>query len=82
MRLISYAHQACRGGLENMMILQRRFGPTPWLLISAPKLLGGSLSLGNRDNPLSDRARVILELNVLRSQPQPNWTQLLKVRDE
>lgn len=70
--------QIFRHGLENLAILRPRRGPAPWLLICASKLLGSI------DNPadivtLSEDKTVILELNVMRHQPQPNWPQLMKV---
>ncbi|XP_071558018.1 uncharacterized protein [Temnothorax nylanderi] len=73
-------YQIFRHGLENLAILRPRRGPAPWLLICAPNLLG----LGTIDSPadivtLSEDKAVILELNVLRHQPQPNWPQLMKV---
>lgn len=63
-----------------MAILRPRRGPAPWLLICAPNLLG----LGAIDSladiiTLSEDKAVVLELNVLRHQPQPNWPQLMKV---
>ncbi|XP_077267571.1 uncharacterized protein LOC143900281 isoform X1 [Temnothorax americanus] len=73
-------YQIFRHGLENLAILRPRRGPAPWLMICAPNLLG----LGTIDSPadivtLSEEKAVILELNVLRHQPQPNWPQLMKV---
>ncbi|XP_039311837.1 uncharacterized protein LOC105194760 isoform X2 [Solenopsis invicta] len=73
-------YQIFRHGLENLAILRPRQGPAPWLLICAPNLLG----LSATDSPtdivtLSEDKTVILELNVLRHQPQPNWPQLMKV---
>ncbi|XP_034942560.1 uncharacterized protein [Chelonus insularis] len=70
-------YQVCRNGFENMAMLQKRKGPAAWMMVSAPKLFG-SPSLNNEEN-LPDDQRIILEINVLRSQPQANWTQLLKV---
>ncbi|XP_011881191.1 PREDICTED: uncharacterized protein LOC105569377 [Vollenhovia emeryi] len=73
-------YQIFRHGLENLAMLRPRRGPAPWLLICAPNLLG----LGATDSPAdiitlpADKA-VVLELNVLRHQPQPNWPQLMKV---
>ncbi|XP_070150031.1 uncharacterized protein [Polyergus mexicanus] len=69
-----------RHGLENLAILQPRCSPAPWLLICAPNLLG----LDTIDSPadittLSEDKAVILELNVMRHQPQPSWPQLMKV---
>ncbi|XP_032680366.1 uncharacterized protein LOC116848405 isoform X2 [Odontomachus brunneus] len=71
-------YQIFRHGLENLAILRPRCGPAAWLLICAPNLLGLI------DNPadivtLSEDKTVILELNVMRHQPQPNWPQLMKV---
>ncbi|XP_067206507.1 uncharacterized protein [Linepithema humile] len=71
-------YQIFRHGLKNLAILQPRRGPSPWLLICAPNLLGAI------DSPadivtLSEDKTVILELNVMRHQPQPSWPQLMKV---
>ncbi|EFN85448.1 uncharacterized protein LOC105182315 [Harpegnathos saltator] len=71
-------YQVFRHGLENLTILRPRRGPAPWLLICVPNLLGSI------DNPadivtLSEDKAVVLELNVMRHQPQPNWPQLMKV---
>ncbi|XP_014469110.1 PREDICTED: uncharacterized protein LOC106741512 [Dinoponera quadriceps] len=71
-------YQIFRHGLENMAILRPRRGPAPWLSICAPNLLGSI------DDPtdivtLPEDKAVILELNVMRHQPQPNWPQLMKV---
>ncbi|XP_011634048.1 uncharacterized protein LOC105425139 isoform X1 [Pogonomyrmex barbatus] len=73
-------YQIFRHGLENLTILRPRHGPAPWLLICAPNLLG----LSTVDSPadiitLTEDKTVILELNVMRHQPQPNWPQLMKV---
>lgn len=67
-----------RFGLENLTILQPRREPAPWLLIAAPNLVGSIDSDVYISNLPKDRG-VILELNVLRHQPQPNWPQLIKV---
>lgn len=61
-----------------MEILQPRRGPAPWLLICAPNLLGTVDSDVYIVDLPEDRI-VILELNILRHQPQPNWPQLIKV---
>ncbi|XP_076763082.1 uncharacterized protein LOC143430614 [Xylocopa sonorina] len=71
-------YQEFRVGFENLPMLQPRREPAPWLLICAPNLLGSSDSDVYISSLPEDRA-VILELNVLRHQPQPNWPQLLKV---
>ncbi|XP_043683631.1 uncharacterized protein LOC122636472 isoform X1 [Vespula pensylvanica] len=71
-------YQAFRNGLENLQILQHRRGPPPWVLICVPRLLGKSDLDLQSDNLTEDRI-VILELNILRNQPQPNWPQLIKV---
>ncbi|KOX74977.1 hypothetical protein WN51_12661 [Melipona quadrifasciata] len=71
-------YQVFRFGLENLTILQPRREPAPWLLIAAPNLAGSINSDVYISNLPKDRG-VILELNVLRHQPQPNWPQLIKV---
>ncbi|XP_046837057.1 uncharacterized protein LOC124432294 isoform X1 [Vespa crabro] len=71
-------YQAYRNGLENLQILQQRRGPSPWILICVPHLLGRSNLDVQLDDLTEDRI-VILELNILRNQPQPNWPQLMKV---
>uniref|UniRef100_A0A0C9RUR4 KIAA0825_1 protein n=1 Tax=Fopius arisanus TaxID=64838 RepID=A0A0C9RUR4_9HYME len=71
-------YQICRNGLENMAMLDKRCGPSPWLLIAAPKLFGNS-TFKDGITQLSEDQLLILQVHVLRSQPQPNWTQLLKV---
>ncbi|OAD53553.1 hypothetical protein WN48_09770 [Eufriesea mexicana] len=71
-------YQAFRVGFENLAILKPRREPAPWLLICAPNLLGSTDSDVYVSNLSEDRV-VILELNVLRHQPQPNWPQLMKV---
>ncbi|XP_015437868.1 PREDICTED: uncharacterized protein LOC107193012 [Dufourea novaeangliae] len=71
-------YQIFRTGLDNLTILQPRRGPAPWLLICAPNLSGSVDSDVYIVNLPEDRA-VILELNVLTHQPQPNWPQLVKV---
>lgn len=70
--------QTFRHGLENLTILQFRRGPAPWLLICAPNLLGQRNSDVDITRLPEERA-VVLELNVLRHQPQPHWSQLIKV---
>ncbi|XP_018341255.1 PREDICTED: uncharacterized protein LOC108747869 isoform X1 [Trachymyrmex septentrionalis] len=73
-------YQVFRHGLENLAILRPRRGPAPWLLICAPNLLGLDAINSPADIiTLSEDKAVILELNVLRHQPQPNWPQLMKV---
>ncbi|XP_043467980.1 uncharacterized protein LOC122502134 isoform X2 [Leptopilina heterotoma] len=69
-------YQVFRNGLEDLTISQPRCGPAPWLIMSAPDLLG--FEEGNRKK-ISKFQDVILEINVLKSQPQPNWSQLVKV---
>nr|XP_003699217.2 PREDICTED: uncharacterized protein LOC100879507 [Megachile rotundata] len=71
-------YQAFRVGFDNLSILQPRLGPAPWLLICAPNL-AGSLDSDVYISNLSEDRYVILELNVLRHQPQPNWPQVIKV---
>ncbi|KAG7213003.1 hypothetical protein KM043_002340 [Ampulex compressa] len=71
-------YQVFRNGLDHLKILQPRRGPAPWLLICAPNLLGPPNSDVSIESLPENRA-VILELNVLRHQPQPNWPQLMKV---
>ncbi|XP_018401787.1 PREDICTED: uncharacterized protein LOC108778955 [Cyphomyrmex costatus] len=72
-------YQVFRHGLENLAILRPRRGPAPWLLICAPNLLGlDNINPADIIKLPADKA-VILELNVLRHQPQPNWPQLMKV---
>lgn len=78
---MNYSFKIFRHGLKNLAILQPRRGPSPWLLICAPNLLGAI------DSPadvvtLSEDKTVILELNILRHQPQPNWPQVMKVSNE
>ncbi|XP_072761296.1 uncharacterized protein [Anoplolepis gracilipes] len=73
-------YQIFRHGLENLAILRPRRCPAPWLLICAPNLLGLDATDSLADmTTLSDDKAVILELNVMRHQPQPNWPQLMKV---
>ncbi|XP_043273786.1 uncharacterized protein [Venturia canescens] len=73
-------YQVCRNGLENTALLGERGTFAPWLLVAAPNLLGNTLPYEDYGtSKLSPRAQVILELNVLRAQPQANWTYLLKV---
>lgn len=67
-----------RHGLENLAILKARHGPAPWLLICAPNLLD-IIDFSADILTLSEDKTVILELNVMRHQPQPNWPQLMKV---
>ncbi|XP_043499356.1 uncharacterized protein LOC122522360 isoform X2 [Polistes fuscatus] len=71
-------YQAFRNGLENLQVLQPRRGPSPWVLVCIPRLLGTS-DLDVHIKELSEDKIVILELNILRNQPQPNWSQLMKV---
>ncbi|CAK9795962.1 Uncharacterized protein KIAA0825 homolog [Anthophora quadrimaculata] len=71
-------YQTFRVGLENLTILQPCRGLAPWLLICAPNLVGSVNSDVYISKLPEDRA-VILELNILRHQPQPNWPQLIKV---
>ncbi|KAK0163780.1 hypothetical protein PV328_002475 [Microctonus aethiopoides] len=71
-------YQACRNGLENMPMLKKHYGPASWLMISAPSLFG-SPKLQTDHSVLPEDQALILEINVLRSQPQANWAQLLKV---
>ncbi|XP_053979954.1 uncharacterized protein LOC128877038 isoform X2 [Hylaeus volcanicus] len=71
-------YQVFRDGFENLTIFQPRCGPATWLLMCAPNLLGSIDSDVYISNLPDDRA-VILELNILRHQPQPNWPQLIKV---
>ncbi|XP_015123677.1 uncharacterized protein LOC107045817 [Diachasma alloeum] len=71
-------YQICRNGLEKIAMVEKRSGPSPWLLIAAPKLFGNS-TFKDGVCQLSEDQKLILQVNVLRSQPQPNWTQLLKV---
>lgn len=70
--------QIFRHGLENLAIMRPRRGPAPWLLICAPNLLG-AIDCPADIVTLSEDKAVILELNVMRHQPQPNWPQLMKV---
>ncbi|XP_060820395.1 uncharacterized protein LOC132909531 [Bombus pascuorum] len=71
-------YQVFRFGLENLTILQPRREPAAWLLVCAPNLLGSVDSDIYISNLPKNRV-AILELNVLRHQPQPNWPQLMKV---
>ncbi|KAH0946009.1 hypothetical protein HN011_005249 [Eciton burchellii] len=71
-------YQVFRHGLENLMILRSRRGPAPWLLICAPNLLG-AIDCPADIVTLSDDKTVVLELNIMRHQPQPNWPHLMKV---
>ncbi|KAK2583104.1 hypothetical protein KPH14_009131 [Odynerus spinipes] len=71
-------YQAFRNGLENLRALEPRCGPSPWLLICAPRLLG-TPDLDTDLKKLPQDKAVILELNILKNQPQPNWPQLMKV---
>ncbi|KAI4500810.1 hypothetical protein M0802_004021 [Mischocyttarus mexicanus] len=71
-------YQAFRNGLENLEVLKPRRGPSPWVLVCIPRLLGTS-DLDVHVKDLSEDKIVILELNILKNQPQPNWTQLMKV---
>ncbi|XP_076296599.1 uncharacterized protein LOC143216906 isoform X1 [Lasioglossum baleicum] len=71
-------YQAFRGGLDRLKILQPRHGPAPWLLICAPNLLG-TVDSDIYVSSLPENRTVILELNILRHQPQPNWPQIIKV---
>lgn len=73
-------YQIFRHGLENLAILRPRRGPAPWLLICAPNLLGLDAINSPADIvTLPEDKAVILELNILRHHPQPNWPQLMKV---
>ncbi|XP_076239255.1 uncharacterized protein LOC143182247 isoform X2 [Calliopsis andreniformis] len=71
-------YQVFRNGLDNLEILKPRRGPAPWLLICAPNLVG-SIDSDVYISDLPEDRGVILELNVLRHQPQPNWPQLIKI---
>ncbi|XP_026295976.1 uncharacterized protein KIAA0825 homolog isoform X3 [Apis mellifera] len=71
-------YQVFRVGFENLTILQTRREPAPWLLICAPNLLG-SIDSDVYISNLPPNRLVILELNILRHQPQPNWPQLMKI---
>ncbi|XP_066603503.1 uncharacterized protein [Prorops nasuta] len=71
-------YQLLRHGLDSLTILEQSKSPAPWLLICAPNLFGPVNSDEIIETLSEDRA-VILELNVLRHQPQPNWTQVSKV---
>nr|XP_033326396.1 uncharacterized protein LOC117220499 isoform X1 [Megalopta genalis] len=71
-------YQAFRGGFDNLKISQPRLGPAPWLLICAPNL-SGSIDSNVYITSLPEDRAVILELNILRHQPQPNWPQIIKV---
>ncbi|XP_076173521.1 uncharacterized protein LOC143149779 isoform X2 [Ptiloglossa arizonensis] len=71
-------YQVFRAGFDNLTILQPRRGPAAWLLMCAPNLLGSMDSDIYISNLPEDRA-LILELNILRHQPQPKWPQLMKV---
>ncbi|XP_033231251.1 uncharacterized protein LOC117182252 [Belonocnema kinseyi] len=71
-------YQVFRNGLDDLPISQPRNGPSPWLFMSAPDLLGSINERSYQANFPKDQA-VILEINVLKSQPQPNWPQLMKV---
>ncbi|XP_015589759.1 uncharacterized protein LOC107265150 isoform X1 [Cephus cinctus] len=72
-------YQTFRDGLQNSIILQKRLGPAPWLVICAPHLLNYSSDSKSDVQSLPETQAVALELNVLKSQPQPNWPQLVKV---
>lgn len=79
MNRIIFDLQAFRNGFENLQIFrQRRGGPSPWILTCVPRLLGKS-NLDVQLDVLTEYGIVILELNILRNQPQPNWPQLIKV---
>nr|XP_034174851.1 uncharacterized protein LOC117601773 [Osmia lignaria] len=71
-------YQVFRAGFDDLSILQPRLGPAPWVLICAPNLLG-SIDSEIYISSLPEDRSVILELNVLRHQPQSDWTQLIKV---
>ncbi|XP_053597314.1 uncharacterized protein LOC103576648 [Microplitis demolitor] len=71
-------YQVCRNGLEGMPMLKKQCGPAPWLIISAPKLFGFPV-LKSVNLSLPEDQALILEINVLRCQPQAKWPQLLKV---
>jgi hypothetical protein len=68
-----------RKGLENLTITKSGTGPSPWLYVCAPNLLGISHVNSEGYHNLTGTQAVIIELNVLKSQPQPNWIQLIKV---
>ncbi|XP_051169781.1 uncharacterized protein LOC127287087 isoform X3 [Leptopilina boulardi] len=70
-------YQVFRNGLENLIISQPRSGPSPWLIMSASDLLGSTQ--GSYEKNFSKSQAIILEINVLKSQPQPNWPQTVKV---
>ncbi|XP_012276460.1 uncharacterized protein LOC105697593 [Orussus abietinus] len=73
-------YQVFRKGLGNLAMSQPRSGPALWLLFCAPQLLKCATSELKFDSPvLPEEQAVILELHVLKSQPQPNWSQLMKV---
>ncbi|XP_058792263.1 uncharacterized protein LOC131664857 [Phymastichus coffea] len=71
--------QVFRKGLDNLTISKSRHGPAPWLYICAPNLIGVTDMKSKGFQDLNEDQAVILELNVLKSQPQPNWIQLMKV---
>ncbi|XP_011496322.1 PREDICTED: uncharacterized protein LOC105360970 [Ceratosolen solmsi marchali] len=71
--------QVFRKGLDNLTISKRGSGPSPWLYVCSPNLLGISHAKCERFQNLTENQAVILELNVLTSQPQPNWIQIMKV---
>lgn len=56
----------------------RQNNSVSWLFVAAPTLFGPLINETSDWKSLGDET-LILELNIMRSQPQPNWTQLLKV---
>ncbi|XP_031785557.1 uncharacterized protein LOC100116243 isoform X1 [Nasonia vitripennis] len=71
--------QIFRKGLDNLTISKPRCGPSPWLYVCSPNLFGVTHSKSKGFQNLGEDQAAILELYVLKSQPQPNWTQLIKV---
>ena len=78
----SFCIQVFRKGLDDLKISQKRSGLTPWLYVCAPQLFGAShLSFKEWPQELTDHQTAILEFNVLKSQPQHNWGQIIKVNN-
>ncbi|KAJ8673920.1 hypothetical protein QAD02_005182 [Eretmocerus hayati] len=70
--------QVFRNGLDDLTISHPRQGPSPWIYISAPNLFGVLRAKSRGYGELSEDRATILELYVLKSQPQPSWSQLIK----
>ncbi|KAL7286852.1 hypothetical protein TKK_0018989 [Trichogramma kaykai] len=72
--------QVFRNGIDDLAICNPRDGgPAPWLYVAAPHILGGSRS--DVYKKIDDKQAAIVELNVLKAQPQPQWGQVIQVLD-